>query len=200
MTQEASVPGRLERREARTRAAIIGAATRLFHEKGYEETSIQQIAELADTGVGTLYGYFASKDDILREVLHRARNEALGKYLATVDERTPSIDRMCRALDSLAAYLRNNRRILVAVFQVAAKNRPVDEEQAAWLYSQYSELLTEGIARGELRAVPVDATVRMLVTTYMTASLGIGAWYGREDNRALAEDLETLTRTLLEPR
>jgi hypothetical protein len=76
----------------------------------------------------------------------------------------------------------------------------VDEEQAAWLYNQFSELLTEGIARGELRAVPVDATVRMLVTTYMTASLGIGAWYGREDDRALAEDLETLTRALLEPR
>ena len=200
MTQVANVPGRLERRKARTRAAIVAAATRLFHEKGYEETSIQQIAERADTGVGTLYGYFASKDDILREVLHRARNEALGKYLATIDEQTPSIDRVCRALDSLAAYLRNNRRILVAVFQVAARNRPVDEEQAAWLYNQFSELLTEGIARGELRAVPVDATVRMLVTTYMTASLGIGAWHGREDDRALAEDLESLTRALLEPR
>lgn len=200
MTQVASAPGRLERRKARTRAAIVAAATRLFHEKGYEETSIQQIAEVADTGVGTLYGYFASKDEILREVLHQARNEALGKYLAAIDDRTPAIDRVCRALDSLDAYLRGNRRILLAVFQVAARNRPVDEEQAVWLYNQFSELLTEGISRGELRRVPVDATVRMLVTTYMTASLGIGAWHGREDDPALRDELEALTRGLLEPR
>ncbi len=77
MTEALVAPGRLERRKARTRAAIIDAATALFHERGFEETSIQQIAERADTGVGTLYGYFGSKDQILREVLHLARNEAL---------------------------------------------------------------------------------------------------------------------------
>ncbi len=200
MTQTAGAPGRLERRKARTRAAIVASATRLFHEQGYEQTSIQQIAEAADTGVGTLYGYFASKEDILREVLRQARNEALGKYFATVDERTPAIERVCRALDSLAEYLRSNRRILVAMFQVAARNRPVDEEQAVWLYNQFWELLTEGIGRGELRRVPVDATVRMLVTTYMTATLGIGPWQGREDDPELRSDLETLTRGLLEKR
>ena len=49
MTTVAPAPGRLERRKARTRAAIISAASKLFHERGYEDTSIQQIAELADT-------------------------------------------------------------------------------------------------------------------------------------------------------
>ena len=81
-------PGRLERRKARTRAAIISSASKLFHDRGFEETSIQHIAELADTGVGTLYGYFESKDDILREVLQTERDEALEQYFASIDERT----------------------------------------------------------------------------------------------------------------
>ena len=109
-----SSPGRLERRKARTRASIITAASKLFHERGYEETSIQHIAELADTGVGTLYGYFSSKDEILREVLQTERDEALDRYFASIDRTTPYMERACMAVLALAAYLRNNRTILTA--------------------------------------------------------------------------------------
>ena len=123
-------PGRLERRKARTRAAIISSASKLFHDRGFEETSIQHIAELADTGVGTLYGYFESKDDILREVLQTERDEALEQYFASIDERTPYMERAVMATNSLATYLRKNRRILVAAFQVGARNRQIDEMQA----------------------------------------------------------------------
>lgn len=199
MAQAARAPGRLERRKARTRAAIVAAAAELFQTRGYDATSIQQIAERADTGVGTLYGYFASKDDVLREVLFEARGQVLAEYLSTIDSRTTPIDRLCRALETLGAYLRNNRRLLMAVFQASVRDRPVDEEQAQWLHDQYAEIISEGIARGELRAVPLDAAVRMLVTTYMTAWLGIGAWKGREDDPALRGELEELVRALLLP-
>ncbi|MCA9823169.1 MAG: helix-turn-helix transcriptional regulator, partial [Dehalococcoidia bacterium] len=60
---------RLERRKARTRASILSAAEQLFGSRGYDDTSIAQIAETADTGVGTVYGYFASKAEILQAVL-----------------------------------------------------------------------------------------------------------------------------------
>ncbi|MEO9254346.1 MAG: helix-turn-helix domain-containing protein, partial [Tepidiformaceae bacterium] len=83
-TTQTAQPGRLERRKARTRAAILTAASRLFHERGYEDTSIQQVAERADTGVGTLYGYFASKEDILRAVLDDQRDEAIARYQSSI--------------------------------------------------------------------------------------------------------------------
>ena len=192
-----AVPGRLERRKARTRAAIIAAASSLFHERGFEETSIQQIAELADTGVGTLYGYFESKDDILREVLQTERDEALEQYFAGIDERTPYMERACMAVHSLATYLKKNRTILVAAFQVGARNRQVDEAQAAWLHQGFREMIDAGIAAGEFRPLPLDATVRMLVGTTMLAMLGIGNWAGEEDKPQTLADLEALTRGLL---
>ncbi len=191
------VPGRLERRKARTRAAIISAASKLFHERGFEETSIQHIAELADTGVGTLYGYFDSKDDILREVLQTERDEALDQYFASIHEQTPYMDRAVMAVNSLATYLRKNRRILVAAFQVGARNRQVDEAQAEWLHEGFREMIQSGIAAGEFRPLPVDAAVRMLVGTVMLAMLGIGNWAGEEDKPGTLRDLETLTRGVL---
>ena len=190
-------PGRLERRKAKTRAAIVAAASKLFHERGYEETSIQHIAELADTGVGTLYGYFGSKDDILREVLQTERDEALERYFASIDERTPYIERACRAVQAIATYLKDNRVILTAAFQVGARNRAVDEAQAEWLHASFRELIQQGIAAGEFRDLPLDATVRMLIGTTMLAMLGIGNWAGEEDKPSTLQDLDALTRVVL---
>jgi len=192
-----AAPGRLERRKAKTRAAIISAASRLFHERGYEETSIQQIAELADTGVGTLYGYFGSKDDILREVLQTERDEALERYFASIDERTSYMDRACLAIAALASYLKSNRIILTAAFQVGARNRQVDESQVEWLHAGFRDMVQQGIAAGEFRELPLDATVRMLVGTTMLAVLGIGNWAGEEDKPETLQDLDALTRCVL---
>lgn len=193
----AAAPGRLERRKAKTRAAIIAAASKLFHERGYEETSIQHIAELADTGVGTLYGYFSSKDDILREVLQAERDEALDRYFASIEASTPYTERACMAVEALATYLRNNRIILTAAFQVGARNRQVDESQAEWLHAGFRDMIRAGIAAGEFRHLPLDATVRAIVGTTMLAMLGIGNWAGEEDKPETPETLVALTRAIL---
>lgn len=190
-------PGRLERRKAKTRAAIVSAASQLFHERGYEETSIQHIAELADTGVGTLYGYFSAKEEILREVLQTERDEALDRFFAGINERTSHMDRACMAVNALASYLKNNRTILVSAFQVGARHKQVDEAQSEWLHASFGQLITEGVAAGEFRPVPVDATVRMLVGTTMLAMLGIGNWAGLQDRTETLDELEALTRSVL---
>jgi AcrR family transcriptional regulator len=204
MTAEATLiseaqPGRLERRKARTRSAILEAASRLFNEQGYEETSIQQIAEAADTGVGTVYGYFNSKDDVLREVVRLHSAAAIERYRAAVDDETPAPDRICAALDSLAHYMRDNRRVLGAAFRVAARNGRDDEQGTRWLLNSYRQMLSDGIARGELRAVPVGAMARTLFNTYTMAMLGMGVWRGKEDDPRTLADLQEMTRAMLAP-
>ncbi len=191
------MPGRLERRKAQTRAAIIAGASKLFHERGFEETSIQHIAELADTGVGTLYGYFISKDDILREVLQTERDEALEHYFAGIDARTPYMERACLAMNSLAHYLEKNRTILVAALHVGTRSGQVDEAQTEWLHRGFREIIESGIKAGEFRELPLDATVRMLVGTTMLAMLGIGNWAGHEDRPETVAELEALARAVL---
>ncbi|MGE5597255.1 MAG: TetR/AcrR family transcriptional regulator [Hyphomicrobiales bacterium] len=192
-------PGRLERRKARTRAAILDAAAHLFQQQGFEETSIQQIAEQADTGVGTVYGYFASKDDILGEVLRVHSEDAVERYKAAVDSHTPSFQRIAVALDFLADYIKGNRTILLAAVQSSARARPLEEHGTEWLFASFRSLLQQGMDRGELRKLPVDSTVRTLLSTYSMAMLGIGPWAGHEDDPATVTDLEQVVRALLLP-
>jgi AcrR family transcriptional regulator len=54
-----------DRKRARTRQALIDAAAELFQRKGYDETTIADIAAAAEIGARTFFSYFASKEELL---------------------------------------------------------------------------------------------------------------------------------------
>ncbi|MER5512847.1 TetR/AcrR family transcriptional regulator [Streptomyces sp. NPDC002766] len=57
-------PNRLDRRKARTRAALIAAAQGFLAEHGRTDVNIQEITEAADVGFGSFYNHFTSKDEL----------------------------------------------------------------------------------------------------------------------------------------
>jgi AcrR family transcriptional regulator len=91
---------------ARTREQILTIALDLFVTQGYEQTTIEQIAERAEVGITTLYRYFPGKDALLLEPFSRSfdfarllrerpESEPLGTALARVLSETfrlPALD------------------------------------------------------------------------------------------------------------
>ncbi|NEA31467.1 helix-turn-helix domain-containing protein [Streptomyces sp. SID13031] len=61
--------GLRERNAVRTRQVIFAAAMELFVRQGYEETTMEEIAQHADIGSSTLYRYFLNKESIAMEPL-----------------------------------------------------------------------------------------------------------------------------------
>ncbi len=55
----------MDKKKQKRKKRIILAATALFQDKGYADTTIGDIADQAEVGVGTIYNYFSSKNEIL---------------------------------------------------------------------------------------------------------------------------------------
>lgn len=72
---EALSLGRVARRQERKREALVQAGYRVMSEKGIDSATMQEIAELADVGAGTVYSYFKSKDELAIAVLERVMHE-----------------------------------------------------------------------------------------------------------------------------
>jgi AcrR family transcriptional regulator len=75
-----------ERKRARTRQALIDAAAELFERRGYDGTTIADIAAAADVSTRTFFSYFASKE----EVLFPDADARVKAALTAIDERRPS--------------------------------------------------------------------------------------------------------------
>ena len=59
-----SVAARREKEKLERRESILIAARDLFYEKGYQTTTVEEIAEAAEVSKGTVYLYFGSKDEL----------------------------------------------------------------------------------------------------------------------------------------
>src|SRR6202451_2711854 len=65
-----------ETSKARTRERVLAEAQRLFRERGYAATSLEQIAEAAEVTKGAIYGHFSSKEDLLLSAIEAAPTPA----------------------------------------------------------------------------------------------------------------------------
>jgi AcrR family transcriptional regulator len=94
-------PNRRERKKLATRAALEEAALRLFAEKGYEQTTVEEIAAAADVAVRTFFRYFSSKRHVLFGDAAHGRVGRMREALAARPRTEPPLESVRAVLDLL---------------------------------------------------------------------------------------------------
>jgi AcrR family transcriptional regulator len=94
-------PTRRERKKQETRQALEQAALHLFAERGYEQTTVEDIAEAADVAVRTFFRYFSSKQDVLFGDVVTDRVTRLRSELASRPSTESPIESIIAVMDRL---------------------------------------------------------------------------------------------------
>jgi AcrR family transcriptional regulator len=107
----APAPGRRERNKQEKRERIVAAARALFAEKGFEATTTAEIANRADIGVGTLFLYYASKEDLLVRVFREDMDHVVDDAFASLPPGAPLLDELIHAYGALIELHERDRSL-----------------------------------------------------------------------------------------
>ncbi len=172
-TSSTPSPVRQRRKQARPQE-LLDAALELFVAKGFAATRTEEVAARAGVSKGTLYLYFASKEELLKEVIRANVVNQIAEGMDIVRQFEG------RTSDLLALMLRlwwerigeTPASGIVKLMLSEARNFPelaqfyVDEVVTP-SHRMLAEVLERGIRRGEFRPIRVDAVVHALVAPLM---------------------------------
>lgn len=160
------------------RQAILDVAEQVFSEKGFELTSMSEITARVGGSKATLYNYFASKEDLFLEVMHRFAETAFEAFFEGLDSQKDMRTSMQQFGEQFLEYI----------------CRP---EMVAALRVIYAESGRTDVGRRFYQLGPQDGAKKM--ATYLEKCRALGKLRSLDTNVAAQQFLSLLKAELMDP-
>jgi AcrR family transcriptional regulator len=167
-----------ERKKRLAQATIEEAALRLFQQQGYEQTSIQDIADAVMMSSRTFFRYFASKEEVLFGPMHAIQSEGL-RFLQHVASTQPPHAALRATFEYLASLYQQQRVSFLLRYQVAIQ---IPSIVSIYLYvlMETEPAMCDALC-SHLEAATNRHEIRFLVAIYMTAlRVALNVWLEQE--------------------
>jgi AcrR family transcriptional regulator len=184
---------------------ILDSAEKLFVEKGYADTSINDIAEDADFGRTSIYQYFNGKEEMYLRVLERY-TDLLTERMAHAVSTADTVPNKIRAfLEILRRFAKEKPAFFELYFiqryQVEPKLpdelRTELNAKRRMLENVFRNFYQDGIKRGEVRDISYKDASNLFFAQIMGMML-LHQYYGEEFDVTLDEHLDKSLQLYLE--
>lgn len=186
-----------EQKKQQTRKAIIDAAVRLYAEKGFEQTSMDELARAAGVGKGTIYGYFKAKEEIFIAYCEAEIDFAFVSLDRKLDENAPLVDQLVAQMMGQITFVTNNRefgRIFAREMTFPGENASLASRDLDMRYlGKLGEVLGRAQGRGEL---PRESDLLLLIAHLQALYILVLSSFYRGDVTSL-EAAEIFMRVLI---
>ncbi|MBR0373230.1 MAG: TetR/AcrR family transcriptional regulator [Mogibacterium sp.] len=163
--------GKLEKRD--TKGKITTAALALFSEKGYENTTIEDILEASGTSRGTFYHYFEGKDALFSHMTI-VLDEEYRKLAETIPEELDAFEKLMYIDREMFRIIENRISVdlLTRLYstQLVTRGEKKIFDRNRYFYRLVRQIVEEGQRNGELRD---DFTVNEIVKDFSLLERGI---------------------------
>lgn len=178
------------------RQLILAAAAQVFAAHGFHQATIEQIADAAGVGKGTVYLYFKSKRKLFDSLLLESLQRLIAHTKEVIESQSEPLTRLRRLTNIHLRIFERNHPLLQVILREFTPDklqnlRPELEQCVQELMDLYVHILQEGMASGSLR--PHNPKVAALA--FLGAVNQVGVAHNRGHlNLTLAEREEELYR------
>ncbi len=153
-----------------TRRRLLNAAEEDFGEKGYHGASVSSITTRADTGQGTFYLYFRSKEEIFLTLVHDIGHQLRAHTAQAVAGSKTRLEAERRGLTAFFEFTSNHR----GLYRIVQECQFVDDK----VFRDYYEKLAERYAAGLSKAASIGDLAPGDAETRAWSIMGIGHMVG----------------------
>jgi len=153
---------------------ILAAARQIVSEVGFHEASIAAVAAASGVSTGSVYSYFASKAELMAEIVSVVSQRELNVLTDIVAGDGPVAERLVAAVETFAKRAFQNRRLAWSMIAEPA-DPAVDATRLHYrraIALQFENLVREGIDTGNFRKVDAEAASAVIVGGFMEALIG----------------------------
>ena len=192
-----AVLGRRERKKEETRRRIFDAAIRLFADKGFEATTVDEIAEAADVAKGTFFNYFPRKEDIVHFLFEEWT--VIGEQILAESHRSAE-ERLVDMFAEAAASFGDTRELAGTVAKFSLQQMCAPDPFVVATHRRHDQIFDaiwqQGVERGEFRADLDPKQARGVLGSVFVgaATWWVGAPNGHVDPEALQFTLPEVIR------
>jgi len=199
---------KFRRRAADRPDEVLDAAVHLFMERGFAATRVDDIATAAGISKGAVYQYFPTKQAIFEALVRRAVGPLVDEAVTASADRPGDPAKVIEGLArAVATRLKDPTRAAIPLLVIAeAASFPelaefYRKEVVERAVAAFSRLFEEGVARGQLRAVPSAVAMRcvmgpIIANIILGRVFGLGLPKGVSDDDFIAAHLDIMMNGL----
>jgi AcrR family transcriptional regulator len=189
-------PGWREQKKARTRQLLQEQALRLFLEKGFEATTVEEIAAAAGVSHMTFFRYFPIKEDV---VDYDDYSPTLAEHIAARPPDEPPLEMIRHALAQGQADLKREEREVMRARMRLVLSTPALQARA-WAHKTADELLiAHALAAHPGHDAEALETQVIAAAAVAAVTAAIRTWTESDGKTELADLIDQAFRTLAGP-
>ena len=189
---------RKERERLQHKKVILDTALQLFSEKGFHNVAMQEIAQVSEFSVGTLYNLFESKEALFKEMMNNCGENITNALAAILDAPGTEAERLTNFILHAPALLEKHAKFIkLYVSELgmhgAKYTKKFDRDNYdTILNTKLEQLIGDGVRKGFFRTVDPVITTKAINSTIESIAFEIAGNFDKVKVKNMFEKVEQL--------
>jgi TetR/AcrR family transcriptional regulator, cholesterol catabolism regulator len=174
-------------RKTNREAEMLVQARRLFSQRGYGDTSLEEVAQVLGVTRQAFYHYFKSKEDLLWRIVGELGDQLLDRALPIANSERPALERIQLIMSAHAQALLDDREAFLIYLMDRQKIGKANRREVQSGEYKYTELIADVIEAGQRDGTIRAAPPRVLALLLTGQANSILRWYRPRGEMTAAE-------------